>query len=68
MLGESGEAGEARGPEGPEGSRDVAEPNAVRLNDRGELEFFDGQQWMPYTDVAEDDPGPLSVVFRRDQP
>ncbi|WP_327114296.1 hypothetical protein OHB12_34050 [Nocardia sp. NBC_01730] len=40
--------------------------NAVRINDSGSLEFFDGQKWAPYVDLPDDNPGPLGVVFRKD--
>ncbi|GHG54329.1 hypothetical protein [Streptomyces griseocarneus] len=42
------------------------EINAVRVGDSGELEFFDGQKWLPYVDLPDDDPGPLGVAFRGD--
>ncbi|MCG5468970.1 hypothetical protein LADH09A_002871 [Micromonospora sp. LAH09] len=45
---------------------EIAQVNAVRINDVGELEFFDGQHWVPYTDLPDDETGPLGVVFRRD--
>ncbi|CAL9656417.1 hypothetical protein SUDANB2_06805 [Streptomyces sp. enrichment culture] len=39
-------------------------PNAVRVNESGVLEYFDGERWAPYLDLPDDDPGPLGVVFR----
>ncbi|RAO16314.1 hypothetical protein [Micromonospora noduli] len=45
---------------------ELAQVNAVRINDSGELEFFDGQRWVPYTDLPDDANGPLGVVFRDD--
>lgn len=38
--------------------------NAVRVNESGVLEYFDGERWAPYLDLPDDDPGPLGVVFR----
>ncbi|MGC4757678.1 hypothetical protein [Micromonospora trifolii] len=45
---------------------ELAQVNAVRINDSGELEVFDGQRWVPYTDLPDDEHGPLGVVFRDD--
>lgn len=45
---------------------ELAQVNAVRINDSGELEVFDGQRWVPYTDLPDDENGPLGVVFRDD--
>ncbi|MET7820827.1 hypothetical protein [Micromonospora zamorensis] len=47
-------------------SEELAQVNAVRINEVGEMEFFDGQRWVPYTDLPDDETGPLGVVFRRD--
>lgn len=47
-------------------AEESAEVHAVRVNDSGEVEYFDGGRWLPYTDLPDDDPGPLGVVFRDD--
>ncbi|WP_179199666.1 hypothetical protein [Streptomyces sp. NRRL B-24572] len=44
------------------------QPNAVRVNEAGLLEYFDGEVWVPYVDLPDGDPGPLGVVFRRESP
>ncbi|MFF9011637.1 hypothetical protein ACF09C_01505 [Streptomyces sp. NPDC014870] len=44
------------------------QPNAVRVNDAGLLEYFDGEVWAPYVDLQDDDPGPLGLVIRGDSP
>ncbi|WSG86174.1 hypothetical protein OHN15_37050 [Streptomyces sp. NBC_00624] len=43
-------------------------PNAVRVNEAGLLEYFDGEVWAAYVDLPDDDPGPLGVVLRRESP
>ena len=45
----------------------MAEPeqprvNDVRLGGNGELEFYDGTDWVPYPDVPEDDGTPFLVA------
>ncbi|MET7495524.1 hypothetical protein [Streptomyces sp900116325] len=40
------------------------QPYAMRSNEAGLLEYFDGEVWAEYVDLPDDDPGPLGVVFR----
>lgn len=40
------------------------QPYAVRVNEAGLLEYFDGEVWAVYVDLPDDDPGPLGVVLR----
>ncbi|MFF3910117.1 hypothetical protein ACFYZJ_30020 [Streptomyces sp. NPDC001848] len=63
MSGEAGGIDEQGGAQPPQGA---TETNAVRLNESGDVEFYDGDHWVPYTDLPEDDPGPLGIVFRGD--
>ncbi|WP_262705598.1 MULTISPECIES: hypothetical protein [Streptomyces] len=63
MFGEAGGTGEAGGVQPPQAA---TETNVVRLNESGDIEFYDGERWVPYTDLTEDDPGPLGIVFRED--
>ncbi|MFI8165775.1 hypothetical protein ACIPM2_29990 [Streptomyces sp. NPDC086081] len=42
--------------------------NAVRVDESGVLEYFDGERWAPYVDLPDDVPGPLGVVFRGEGP
>jgi hypothetical protein len=46
----------------------VEEPqvNDVRLGDDGELEFFDGTAWIPYSDVP-GDAGSPNALTREDR-
>jgi hypothetical protein len=44
------------------------ETNAVRVDESGVLEYFDGERWAPYLDLPDGDPGPLGVVFRGEDP
>ncbi|MFC9590839.1 hypothetical protein [Streptomyces sp. NPDC056944] len=47
-----------------ESPEEPPQPNAVRVNEAGVLEVFDGEVWAAYVDLPDDDPGPLGVVFR----
>ncbi|MFE3738991.1 hypothetical protein, partial [Streptomyces sp. NPDC059134] len=49
-------------PEGP------PRPNAVRVNEDGQLEHFDGEVWAACVDLPDDDPWPLGVVLRGGAP
>lgn len=63
MSGGAEGTGEQGGAQPPQ---HAVETNAIRLDASGAMEFYDGERWVPYVDLPDDDPGPLGIAFRGD--
>ncbi|GAA3883390.1 hypothetical protein GCM10022227_45970 [Streptomyces sedi] len=47
------------------GADEVPEPGAVRVDDEGRVEYYDGTAWRLYVELP-DDGDPSELRFRRD--